>query len=93
MTNKSDLPLEEGAFLEFDKEMMLPKQLEDSFQVLEMGLSILAEDQDIIQVDHYKGIQVRVEHVIHGSLEGSRGSSKPKWHNKPFILPIPCGKS
>ena len=75
MAQKGDLLLEERTFLELDKEMMLPKQLEYRFQVLEVGFSILAEDQDIIQVYYHEGIKVRVEHVVHCSLEGSRGIS------------------
>ena len=93
MAKKSNLLLEERTFLKLHKEMMLPEQLEHSFQVLEVGFHVLAEDQDIIKVNHNKSVQMRVEHVVHCPLEGSWGICKPKWHNKPFILPIPCGES
>ena len=60
---------------------MFRQQVEDCLKMGEVVLQSFAEDEDIIQVDHDEGIQVRIEHVVHGSLKRSWSICKSKGHH------------
>ena len=53
-----------------------------------MLLLASAEDEYVVQVDRDKVVQVGAQHVVHGSLEGSRRIAEAKWHDLELILAV-----
>ena len=63
---------------------MLPQCLENLLDVVEVLFPTLAEDQDVIQVYHYKWVGEWPQDAIHQPHEGCRSIRQPKRQNQPF---------
>jgi hypothetical protein len=69
MTQVCDFGLGEGAFLEIGIELMLSQKVQNLLQVFTMLLRGFTIDEDIIQVNQDKLVEVWAEDCIHSSLE------------------------
>ena len=57
-----------------------------------MGLLILREDKDIIQVDHQVDVNESCEGSVNVRLEGGRSINKPKRHYRVFEVSVAAPK-
>jgi hypothetical protein len=71
---------------------MVTKSLKNNPKVLLMLYFILGVDQDVINEDHDKLIQLRHEYRVHQVHEMCRGIGESKRHNQILIQPIPAGE-
>jgi hypothetical protein len=58
-----------------------------------MLLFALGVDQDVINEDHDKLVQLRHEHGVHQVQEMCRSIGESKLHNQILIQPVPSGES
>jgi hypothetical protein len=72
---------------------MVVKSLQDSMKMLLMLFFILGVDQDVINKDHDKLVQLLHEYRVHQVHEMCRSIGESKQHNQIFIQPIPSGES
>nr|KUM45343.1 hypothetical protein ABT39_MTgene3416 [Picea glauca] len=79
--------LSEEALLALHLQFVSASHFRHQMHMLLMLIPCLTEKKDIIQVDHNKSTQVRMENRITKVLEGSRSVSEPKVHHQPFVLP------
>ena len=68
----------ELALAELSIQLMLPQSLQHEPQMLFMLYLCLGEDQNIINENHHKDIQIIHENHVHQVHEKSRGLVKPK---------------
>jgi hypothetical protein len=61
--------------------------------MLHMLLFVLRVDQDVINEDHDKLVQLRHEYGVHQVHEMCRSIGKSKRHNQILVQPVPCGES
>jgi hypothetical protein len=57
-----------------------------------MIFSILGVDQDVINEDHDKLVQLRYEYGVHQVHEICKSIGEPKWHNQILIQHISGGE-
>jgi hypothetical protein len=79
MTQVCDFGLCEGAFLEVGIELMLAQKAQNLLQVVTMVLGGFTIDEDIIQVNQDKLVEVWAEDCIHSSLESGRCICETEW--------------
>jgi hypothetical protein len=73
---------------------MVTKSLKNNLKVLPMLYFILGVDQDVINEDHNKLVQLQHEYGVHQVYEMCRGVGESERHNQILIQPIPgreCG--
>jgi hypothetical protein len=73
--------------------LMVAKSLQDNTKVLLMLFFILGVDQDVINEDHIKLIQLQHEYGVYQVHEMCRSIGESKRHNQILIQPIPGGES
>jgi hypothetical protein len=83
----------ERTLAEFDIELMVMKSLQNNLKVLLMLCFILRVDQDVINENHDKLIQLQQEHRVHQVHEMCRSIVESKRHNQILIQHIPGGES
>jgi hypothetical protein len=72
---------------------MVVKSLQDNTKVLLMLFFILGVDQDVINENHDKLVQLQHEYGVHQVCEICRSIGESKRHNRILIQPIPGGES
>ena len=73
MTEEWNLVNPELALAELGMQLMLSQSLQYESQMLLMLFSCLGEDQNIINEDHHKDVQIIHEDHVHQMHEESRG--------------------
>jgi hypothetical protein len=74
-------------------ELMVVKSLQDNTKVLLMLSFIPGVNQDVINEDHKKLVQLRHEYRVQQVHEMCRSIGESKRHNYILIQPIPSGES
>ena len=75
----------ELALAELSIQLMLPQSLQHEPQMLFMLCLCLGEDQNIINENHHKDIQIIHENHVHQVHEESRGISQAEGHDRVLI--------
>jgi hypothetical protein len=73
-------------------ELMVVKSLQDNMKMLLMLFFILGVDQDVINKDHDKLVQLQHEYRVHQVHEMCRSIGEFQRHNQILIQPIPGGE-
>jgi hypothetical protein len=82
----------ECTLVELGIKLMVTKSLQDNTKMLLMLFLILEVDQDVINEDHDKLVQLRHEYGVHQVHEICRSIGESKRHNQILIQPIPDEK-
>src|SRR6185503_9935272 len=85
MTEEWNLVNPELALAELGIQLMLPQSLQYESQMLLMLFFCLREDQNIINEDHHKDIQIIHENHVHQVHEESRGIGQAEGHDRILI--------
>jgi hypothetical protein len=93
MSKKRNFLQPESTLAEFDIELMVSKSLQNNLEILCMLFFTLGIDQDVINEDHVKLVQLRHEYRVHQVHEMCMSIDEPKRHNQILIQPIPSGES
>jgi dynactin complex subunit len=83
----------ECTFAELGIEFMVAKLLQDNTKMLLMLLFILGVDQDVINKDHDKLVQLQHEYEVHQVHKICRSIGESKQHNQILIQSIPSGEA
>jgi hypothetical protein len=67
-----------GTLVKASEVVVLAKDTEDDVEMLGVLSRIFGEDEDIVEEDDNKVVEVGAEDVIHGALKGSRALVRPK---------------
>jgi hypothetical protein len=73
-------------------ELMVPKSLQNNLEMPHMLFFIFGVDQDVINEDHNKLVQLRHEFGVHQVYEMCRSIGESKRHKKILIQPVPSGE-
>jgi hypothetical protein len=92
MSKERNFLQSEITLAEFGIELMVLKSLQNNTEILHMLFFALGIDQDIVNEDNDKLVQLRHEHGVHQVHEMCRSIGEPKRHNKILIQPIPGGE-
>jgi hypothetical protein len=71
---------------------MVPKPLQNNAEISCMLFFTPGIDQDVINEDHDKLVQLWHKSRVHHVHEMCRSIGEPKRHNQILIQPIPCGE-
>jgi hypothetical protein len=82
----------ECTFAELGIELMVAKSLQDNTKMLLKLFFNLGVDQDVINEDHDKLVQLRHEYGVHQVHEMCRSIGESKRHNQILIQSIPGGE-
>jgi hypothetical protein len=93
ISKKRNLLQPENTLAEFDIKLMVTKSLQNNTEMSRMIFFTLGIDQDVINEDNDKLVQLRHEYRVHQVHEMCRSISEPKRHNQILIQPIPDGGS
>jgi hypothetical protein len=93
MSKKMNFPQPESTLAEFDIELMVPMSLQNNVKMPRMLFCTLGIDQDVVNVDNDKLVQLRHEYGVHQVHEMCRSIGEPKRHNQILIQPVPGGES
>jgi hypothetical protein len=92
MTKKVNFLQSESTLAEFGIELMVTKSLQNNPKMLLMLFFIFRVDQDVVNKDHDKLIQLRHEYGVHQVHEMCRSIGQVKRHNQILIQPVPSGQ-
>jgi hypothetical protein len=92
MSKKRNFLQPEITLAEFDIELMVPKSLQNNAEMPCMLFFTLGIDEDVINEDHDKLVQLRHEYRIHQVHEMCRSIGESKRHNQILIQPVPGGE-
>jgi hypothetical protein len=73
--------------------LMVSKSLQNNSEMLHMLLFVLRVDQDVVNEDHDKLVQLRHEYGVHQVHEMCRSIGESKRHNQILVQTVPCGES
>jgi hypothetical protein len=82
----------ECTLAELGVKLMVMKSLQDNTKMFLMLFFILGVDQDIINEDHDKLVQLWHEYRVHQVHKVCRSIGESKRHNQILIQPIPGGE-
>jgi dynactin complex subunit len=82
----------ECTLAELGIELMVAKSLQDNMKMLLMLFLILGVDQDVVNEDHDKLVQLWHEYEVHQVHKMCKSISESKRHNQLLIQPIPGGE-
>jgi hypothetical protein len=85
MSKKKNFLQPESTLAEFGIELMVPKSLQNNVEMSRMLFFILGVDQDVINEDHDKLVQLRHEYGVHQVHEMCRSIGESKQHNQIFV--------
>jgi hypothetical protein len=71
---------------------MVSKSLQNNLEMLRMLLFALGVDQDVINGDHDKLVQLRHEYGVHQVHKMCRSIGESKQHNQILVQPVPGGE-
>jgi hypothetical protein len=92
MSKKGNFLQPKSTLAEFGIELMVPESLQNNSEMLRMLFFILEIDQDVINKDHDKLVQLQREYGVHQVYEMCRSIGEPKRHNQILIQPIHGGE-
>jgi hypothetical protein len=93
MSKKRSFLQEESTLTEFGIELMVPKSLQNNAEMPCMLIFILGIDQDVVNKDNDKLVQLRHLYRVHKAHEICRSIGEPKQHNQILIQLVPGGES
>jgi hypothetical protein len=93
MSKKRNFPQPESTLPEFGIELMVPKSLQNNAEMSRMLFFTLGIDQDVVNEDNDKLVQLRHEYGVHQVHEMCRIIGEPNRHNQILIQPVPSGES
>jgi hypothetical protein len=93
MTKKGYFLQPEYTLAELGIKLMVMKSLHNIPKMLLMLFFILGVDQDVVDEDHDKLVQLRHDYRVHQVHEICRSIGESKRHNQILIQPIPSGES
>jgi hypothetical protein len=82
----------ESTIAELGIELMVMKSLQNHSEMLRMLFFTLEIDQDVINEDHDKLVQLRHEYKVHQVHEMCMSIGESKRHNQILVQPIPGGE-
>jgi hypothetical protein len=89
MSKKQNFLQLESTLAELGIELMVSKSFQNNSKMLRMLLFTLVIDQDIINEDHDKLVQLRYEYRVHQVHEMCRSIGESKRNNQILIQPVP----
>jgi hypothetical protein len=92
MTKKGYFLQSERTLVELGIKLMVMKSLQNNPKMLLMLFFILGVDQDVINEDHDKLVQLRHEYGVHQVHEMCRSIGESNRHNQILVQPIPGGE-
>jgi hypothetical protein len=92
MSKKRNFLQPESTFTEVEIELMVSKSLQNKLEMLHMLLFTLGIDQDVINEDHDKLVQLCHEYGVHQVHEMCRSIGESKRHNQILVQPVPIGE-
>jgi hypothetical protein len=92
MSKKRNFLQSESTLAELGIELMISKSLQNNSEMLCMLFSTLGIDQDVINEDHDKLVQLRHEYGVHQVHEMCRSIGESKRHNQILVQPVPGGE-
>jgi hypothetical protein len=93
MSKKWNILQPKSALAELGIELMVLKSLQNNSEMLRMLFFTLGIDQDVINKDHDKLVQLRHEHGVHQVHEMCMRIGESKKHNQILIQPVPGRES
>jgi hypothetical protein len=93
MSKKWNFLQPESTLAEFGIELMVSKSLQNNTEMPHMLFFTLRIDQDVVNEDNDKLVQLRHEYRVHQVHEMCRNIGESKWHNKILIQPVPGGET
>jgi hypothetical protein len=87
MSKKWNFLQPESTLAELDIELMVTKSLQNNSEMLRMLFFTLGIDQDVINEDHDKLLQLRHEYGVHQVYEMCRSIGESKRHNQILVQP------
>jgi hypothetical protein len=92
MSKKWNFLQPESTLAEVGIELMVTKSLQNNSEMLCMLLFTHGIDQDVINEDHDKLVQLRHEYRVHQVHEMCRSIGESERHNQILVQPIPGGE-
>jgi dynactin complex subunit len=92
MPKKRNFLQSERTLAEFGIELMVTKSLQNNQKMLLMLFFTLRVDQNVINENHDKLVQLRHEYEVHQVHKMCRSIGESKRHNQILIQPIPGGE-
>jgi hypothetical protein len=89
MPKKQNFLQAESTLVELGIELMVSKSLQNNSEMLHMLFFTLGIDQDVINEDHDKLVQLWHEHRVHQVHEMRMSISESKQHNQILVQPVP----
>jgi hypothetical protein len=89
MSQKQNFLQPKSTLAELGIELMVSKSLQNNSEILRMLLFTLGIDQDVINEDHDKLVQLWHEHGVHQVHKMCRSIGESKRHNQILIQPVP----
>jgi hypothetical protein len=93
MSKKRNLLQPESTLAEFDIKLMVSKSLQNNAEMPRMIFFSLGIDQDVINEDNDKLVQIRHEYRVHQVHEMCKSIGESKRHNQILIQSISGGES
>jgi hypothetical protein len=89
MSKKRNFLHPESSLAKLDIELMVSKSLQNNSEILHMLFFTLGIDQDVINEDHDKLVQLWHEHGVHQVHEMCMTIGESKRHNQILVQPVP----
>jgi hypothetical protein len=89
MSEKRNFLQPEITLAELGIELMVSKSLQNNSEMLCMLFFTLGIDQDVVNKDHDKIVQLQHEHGVHQVHEMCRNIGEFKRHNQILVQPVP----
>lgn len=82
---KWHFPLSKSTLLALYVQIIIPQNLENLFDMLDVFLERSAVKHNVVQLNHNKSFKKWVEYLIHQCAECSQCIRQAKWHDKELI--------
>jgi hypothetical protein len=92
MSKKWNFLQPESAHAELGIELMVTKSLQNNSEMSCMLLFTLGIDQDVVNEDHDKHVQLQHEYGVHQVHEMCKSIGESKQHNQILIQHVPGGE-
>jgi hypothetical protein len=92
MSKKWNFLQPESTLAELGIELMVSKSLQNNSEMLRMLLFTLGKDQDVVNEDHDKLVQLWHEYRVHQVHEMCRSIGEFKRQNQILVQPVPGGE-
>jgi hypothetical protein len=92
MSKKRNFLQPESTLVELAIELMVSKSLQNNSEMMRMLLFTLGIDQDVVNEDHDKLVQLRHEYGVYQVHEMCRSIGESKQHYQILVQPVPSGE-